>query len=344
MAVPKKVREQAEAAERALDEAMKAEGQGSREQASEAQAPEQIDSTVQVAQPLDGSASGVADNSLPANTSPEIESIRAELERERQLRRTLEGRIASQLKPANEANRQMKAQIEELTAKVKTLLEGPAKPGAMRHITEEEASELGAEIIDVQSRIVKGIIEEAAETGIIAQRLSKVLEANQVARESELEEDAVIPKAGFWDAVERLSPGARETNREDSGWADFLDMHDAYTGRLHREVAEEAISGNEPYALAGLFDAYKAGKPAAGRQAPKARPQAQQPVARPDQAGSPFVNPDGSLVNGGERFTQAQVKQFYNDLARNRYKGREDEARKLDERIMAAAQAGLITD
>lgn len=353
MAVPRQVREQAEAADRALEEVMKTGNQGSQDTAvQDAQAPNnamdgapaQPESVQAPNEPATPDVPGEAVVPEPSAKASEAEAdrIRQELERERQLRRTLEGRIASQLKPAHEANRQLKAEIDELKAQVKEMAEGPPKPGAMRYITEDEANELGQEIIDVQSRIVKGIVEEETERGSIASRLNAIQELREAAM-GQAQAEPGTPKPGFWDEVERLSPDARAINRDDPGWVDFLDTYDAYSGRKYREAAMDSFGSDDPSRLAGIIDAYKASgwysrpAPPAARQAPA------QPVPAPDQAASPFVSADGNLVNGGARFTRHQVEAFFNNLARGRFKGRETEAQKIEDQIMAAAQAGLIT-
>ena len=266
----------------------------------------------------------------------ELASLRAEMVREQALRRTLEGRLKSQLKPAHEEIRQLRRELAEQQEAVKKAIEESKKPGAQRFLSEDEARELG-DVIDVNERMVKGVIEESLETGAIAQMVEKLVQQSKAAQAV-----ASGPSEDFWPLVDQYQPGARELNRSrDAGWIDYLDEYDRRTGIQNRDLAEEALSGDDPIALADIFADYF------GRQNGTVDTTEAAPVAArrvmPERApnGAPVIRK--SAAKSEESFTQREVQAFYDDLVRGKFKGKQAEADRIENQIMEAAQAGRIT-
>lgn len=269
----------------------------------------------------------------------ELADLRAEVARERQLRRTLEGRLKSQLKPANEEIRKLRKEIAEAQEDISKMITESKKPGAERLLNEDEIADLG-DVLDVNTRMVRGILEESLESGDIAKTIEMMVSKSKAVREA-TEDDAFQgadtgPSDDFWVIVDQYAPGSRETNRiKDPAWLDFLDEYNALSGDMNRSIAEQAMAEDSPMVLVELFEAY-------WRQNGKvADTKARAPQVKPDAA--PRGTPANLAPAPEEAFTQLEIQAFYNDLARGKFKGRQSEAETIERNIMAAVEAGRVT-
>lgn len=269
-----------------------------------------------------------------AEPASDNSDLQAKLDREVQLRKTLEGRLRSQLKPANEEIRKLRKELADLQqelAKSQTENAEPETPGVEKYLSDEEKQELG-DVLDVNARMVKGILEQELGAAGIDKVMKMVMTQNEQQKETRQG-----PAADFWPLVDSYCPGARDLNRSnDVRWLQFLDQYDAETGVLNRQIAEDAFNNDDPIALADLFVECK-------RQfniSDEAEP-APVRVPKPEKAARHEARPDQAISEPGE-WTQAEVRAFYDDVARKRFKGTAEEQAKLEAEIMAAARAGRI--
>lgn len=351
MAVPKQAMEQLEKAEQAMERDMaKARA---REQAQE---PAQSQEHPPV-KPETNSSPETANGHIAEQPHVEIkhdaapsadeavERLRSELDRERQLRKTLEGRLRTQLKPANEEVKRLREELQETEERIRRIEQSNKAPGAERLLSEEERRELG-DVLDVNSRMVKGILEEESEAGgsigdLVEQLVNKSLEARQTQSSQ-----ASGPSEDFWPLVEDYCPGARDMNRlRDARWLEFLGFHNAATGEKNRTIAEQAMANDDPISLADLFVQCKRhyGIVDNPGDQPNEERQSSTRTVKPEAAGGSSVTPANRNGNQPEPWTKSEVLAFYTDVSKGKFKGKPKEQARYEAEIQAAASAGLIT-
>jgi len=334
MAVPQSALEQEKKAEQAIA-ALEAKQQHDRNPPKIEANNTPPEAQVQPVAELSDQSIAAAAEEIINESNDDLISLQEQLNRERQLRKTLEGRIRSQLKPANEEIRSLRSQLAETQERIQKIEAESKKPGAQRFLNEEEIESLG-DVLEVNTRMVKGILEEALEAGEIKAHIESLVQKSTEIRE---EQDPVGPADDFWPLVDQYCPGSREINRRsDPKWIEFLDQYNTQTGILNRELAETAMQYNDPAALADLFFDFKRKNGDIGGDSTK---QNNRPAPRPESGNQQSMSVN-QAPNVPEKFSQAQVKAFYNDLARGRFRGREAEAKAIEERIMVAAETGRI--
>lgn len=327
--VPEAVKQQAEEAEKALDDFEKAKA----EQSPETEAPvvatqENMKDELQdqpVAEP----------EATPSDPTDLTEALTAELELEKQRSRTLQGRIDSQLAKANEENKELKTMMAKMSEDMEKLKTESQLPGPKRHLSKEEAAEMGDEVLGMQERIIKGTLEEELEQGQIKKFIEDLFAKSKAAQEAVPDSSAqaaMVDENLFWGALEHYYPGGREMNNSDQGWFDFLDAFDTQSGLRNRDIGAHAFANGDVTMLVDLMKAYK---PAGHVEKSSAKP-----TIKPERSGAAPVigNPQKP------EFTKAEVESFYDDVARNKFKGTKEEALALENQIMEAAQDGRIKD
>ena len=336
MSVPSKVLEMEKEADRAIEEAQRRQDAASKPQvdfSQEAPAP--------VLPSVEGPEAEVIPPVEPAIVAEPVapvapvngEGLQLQLDRERQLRKTLEGRLRSQLKPANEEIKRLRKELNEVQETITAAQTKDKKSGAETYLNDEEAADLG-DVLDINTRMVKGILEESLGAVSIEDAVKAVMQKNHQ------ESDDTGPAADFWPIVDQLVPGSRELNRnDDPRWLQYLDQYSTSTGMLNRDVAEEAISNDDPYSLADLFAEFM--RVYGIDQAEIAVTPVTTPAPRPERGGGgrQVETPATQQI---PVWTQPEVAAFYTDVSKGKFAGRKAEADKLEAEIMAAANAGLI--
>lgn len=264
--------------------------------------------------------------------SPQIdtEALQRELELERQRNASLKGRVESQLKTANNKNKELSDQLESMQSKIDELSKQNKVPGSKRHITEEEAEELGEEVLDIQSRVIKGTLEEELESGKIEEMVKSILEKNMNVQQAK--QGPNVDMVSFWNNVESFYPGAKDINSNDKGWFAFLDLYDKNSGLKNRDVGASAINNGDVASLVDLLRNYKPiGSSSVDQKQVTVKPET---TAHARQTVEPKA----------PTFTKEGVKLFYQDIIDGKFKGKKgkQESEKIERQIMEAAQAGRI--
>jgi len=338
MSVPKNVLEQEQAAERAIDEAQRRKD-AARQDLSQPEQP--LSPSVegkpeaQVTEPIQPAPA--ADPIAPALPVAEV-SLQDQLLRERQLRKTLEGRLKSQLKPANEEIKRLKKSLEETQEVIKTMQTEGQKPGAERFLSDEERDDLG-DVLDINTRMVRGILAESLGTDGSVEDLVRAIVNESNAAQSAAENEG--PAEDFWPIVDQLCPGSREINQsKDPRWLDFLEKYNPTTGARNRDEAVAAIDSDDPPSLADIFADFMR-QNGIVQNAEATQEPARNPSPRPERAGG--GRQDAPTKEAATAtWTQAEVHAFYTDVSKGKFRGRDAEFEKLEAEIMVAIQSGAI--
>lgn len=299
---------------------------------AEAQLKE-LQNTTQVVEEAKGNDEALSSqNEETKEVSPQIniEALQQDLDLERQRNASLKGRIDSQLKQANSENKELKDSLAEMKSQLEELKNVNKVPGSKRHISEQEAEELGDDVLDIQSRVIKGTLEEELESGKIKEYVNELI--NKSLKTQQENQVPVIDTNSFWNNVEQYYPGAKSLNSTDTGWFSFLELYDTNSGLKNRDVGANAINNGDVATLVDLLKAYKPiGSVSVNEASVTTKPETTAHAKQIEQPEEP-------------RFTKKGVQLFYKDLADGRFKGKKgrEEAEKIEAQIMEAAKTGRI--
>ena len=312
MSVPKQALEQLEKAEAQLKE---------------------LQNTTQVVEEAEGNDEALSSqNEETQEVFPQadIEALQKDLDLERQRNASLKGRIDSQLKQANSENKELKDSLAEMKSQLEELKNVNKVPGSKRHISEQEAEELGDDVLDIQSRVIKGTLEEELESGKIKEYVNELI--NKSLKAQQEKQVPVVDTTSFWNNVEQYYPGAKSLNSTDTGWFSFLELYDTNSGLKNRDVGANAINNGDVATLVDLLKAYKPiGSVSVNEASVTTKPETTAHAKQVTQPEQP-------------RFTKKGVQLFYRDLADGRFKGKKgrEEAERIEAQIMEAAKTGRI--
>lgn len=141
---------------------------------------------------------------------------------------------------------------------------------------------------------------------------------------------AVTVEQVFFNDLTFLVPDWEKIN-DDPKFSDWLDQMDGFSGYRRRVILDDARRKCHAQRVAAFFTAWKA---ETGVQKPK------------PTVPSGRVQPSGNRSSGGvpEKpiYTVEQVTKFYNDVARNQFRGTKEEAEHIKRDIVAAQAEGRI--
>lgn len=250
---------------------------------------------------------------------------------------TLQGMYKAQLARAKEEARaetmQQMQVVQQMTAQnAPAVSAAPQGPAYRKYLKDPEVEEFGEEVLEMQSRMAKGVAEEAARVvSIPLMRRIEALESSQQHSSGK----------SFWASVEQHYPGAEGLN--DSGdplWLAFLDQRDPLSGMTYRDIGESAIASGDVGRVVSLMQLYSGNSSAAvetpdtNGKAPVATP----PVKPKRTKGTPAPKskPEAPLLR------ESEIKQFYDDVNRGKYRGREAEMKAKEDAIDRATDARTI--
>lgn len=213
--------------------------------------------------------------------------------------------------------------------------EAPKVEGPKRYLKKEEVDEYGDSLLDLQSRMAKGVAEDVVggEIAALRQELQRV--QSQIARTS---------GETFWDRVERVVPNARAINETDPDWHGFLGTVDPVTGSSYRKLGLEAIQSGDSSRLVAIFRVFAAVSGGSTEKeeegsSEQAAPRAVPPV-KPTGTRTVSQAPKQTAVAG--TISDSAVQKFYNDVTRGVYRNREKEQAARELEIETAANEGRI--
>lgn len=251
-----------------------------------------------------------------------LSSMNGRVERERSISQRLNERVI---------------QLENLMAAQATQ---PTNTPAPALVKPDEVTEYGAEFLDVVGRKAAEVV--VPEVAAIKNKLSELEQqlrgVGQHVNKSACER--------MHDALNQQLPNWTEIN-DNEKFLDWLALPDEYSGTIKHELLKSAYAANDAPRVLNFFKGFLASEAAAVP-----------PVTQPDQT-TPPVEPKVPLENlaapGRAKtaapppapvekpiISSADVRQFYADLAKGVYRGRDDEKNRLEKMIFEANRDGRI--
>lgn len=214
-------------------------------------------------------------------------------------------------------------QLSELTSQFQSFREtkAPAPEPVKATVDPKDVEAFGADLIEMVQRYAE---RQAAE---VERRLT-ALEAtvHGVAAQS-----AQTQEQTFYATLNRIVPDWRDIN-VDPRWLAWLGQRDPVYGAPRQAALDQAFSRLDAEHVASVFNAFVASLPAAPAPA-----SLEDQVAPSSVSSTPPAAPAARPV-----ITQKSITDFYNDVSRGRYVGRESEQARLEAEINAALAEGRV--
>jgi hypothetical protein len=190
----------------------------------------------------------------------------------------------------------------------------------------EEWGDEIADLVDTVNRLNQENAQLKQKVGHVEGTVSHVRQDSETASEQQ-----------FWATLNALVPDWQQVNQT-PGFLEWLNGADALSGFQYQSLLDNyGIRDNygtfnpnhSVERVAAVFNAWKS----------------QQPTP-PTASGSARREPNTSRAtqpqNGKPQYTRDQVTQFYNDVARGKYRHNPEEARRIEQEILAATTEGRV--
>ena len=270
------------------------------------------------------------DSQTPNDTPPDYE----------RMYRSMKGRFDR----AEQDKQALIARIDGLQATIATIQAAPPTPApaeleAARLITPAEEEEFGREFLDVVGKRAKETITpEVQELRDQIKNLKAQLEGVQgyvsVSSQSKMEQ-----------TLDTSCPNWREVNL-DQNFLSWLALPDLLSGITRHDLLKAAWDRKDGHRVAAFFIGFlseEAASAPAGNEPHQSAPVAPKvPLETFAAPGRAKTAAAGTAPAEKPVFTRAQIAAFYADRTAGRYKGREQEANRLEAEIFAAQQDGRI--
>lgn len=207
-------------------------------------------------------------------------------------------------------------------------------------ITPEMRSEYGDELLDVAARAAQERINP--EISALREELQTI--KNQTQRSAE--QQFADARLALHNALDQQVPDWTRLNNDDQ-FLDWLDLQDQFSGVRRGDLLKAAYDENNTPRVLAFFTSFlretNAVTPAPA-PAPTVDPKTGQPkvdlatLAAPGRGKSPA----GQAPQSKPIYSGAQIAAFYADKTAGRYRGKEEEADRIEREIFAAQREGRI--
>lgn len=198
----------------------------------------------------------------------------------------------------------------------------------------KDVENFGSDLVEMVNRIATAVVGQAARTfDAKARELSESVAQLQQAVTGATQRVEVTAEQAFFDSLAKLVPDW-ETINANQKFLDWLAEEDPVYGVPRQNALNAARQQLDARRAAAVFNAF------AGPRKPPA-PAATDPL---DKQVSPKAASSATPVQQDQQvlFTTAQVTKFYDDVAKGRYRGKEQEAMQVEQMINAALAEGRI--
>jgi hypothetical protein len=336
MALPAQVQKQSEAVNKLYDELNKAtEGAG----ADVAEAAEDAVEATPTAHTTDS-----AEEQAPAPRQEEqkAEGGKDEEETYEQRWRSLQGMYNAEVPRLHAERRELTNRVQQLEQLLASMTSKPAeqaKESAEKLITEQDIEDYG-DSIDVMRRVFREEAGALKQENAQLRNMIQQMQANVVPKVQQLSQrQAVSSEQQFWSELQTAVPDWQDINTSQEFQSWLLEV-DPLTGVPRQTYLEDAQRNLDARRVVNFFTAWKgqAGVPNARST------RTAQSTSELEKQVAPGKGRSGGNKTAGEpkTYTQADIRNFFTDVQRGKYKGKEAERDRIERDIFAAQREGRI--
>jgi hypothetical protein len=334
MALPAQVRKQSEAVNKLYEELNADTEQTVETTESE---PEGVEGTSQ------GGEADSAANGAPKSTKPtEQAAVDPDEEETFEKRyRSLQGMYNAEVPRLAAEKRELTNRVQQLEQLIASMNAAPApqQEPAQKLVTEQDLEDYG-DSIDVMRRVFREeMASKDAEIGEL-KNLVRQMQGTVVPQVHQLSQNyAVSNEQRFWADLQTAVPDWQEINGNKEFQAWLLEV-DPLTGIARQTYLDDAQRNMDARRVANFFTAWKGltGKTdARTSREPQSASELERQVA-PGKGRSGGAKPQGEA----KTYTSEDIKKFFSDVQKGKYKGRETERDRIERDIFAAQREGRI--
>lgn len=239
---------------------------------------------------------------------------------------TLRSKYDAELPRAAQDLRESREEQRKLSARVGELEQLLAAGAGSNTLTEEERRLAGPDLLKVMEKVSNEAATKAAVAAV------KPLAERQ-------EDLQRMTDAAYFQALDEGLPEWERQN-DDPRFMAWLQQVDPVTQRVRMDALKRAEAGRQGYRVLEIFKAFKEGREIG---APQAGARAGLETRVEPAAGGGSGDQKNQVDAAGKRiWTRGEIKQFYAEKNRGDWRGREQEARTIEEDIFAANSDGRV--
>lgn len=247
--------------------------------------------------------------------------------------RSLQGMFAQKTSELQAQNKQYESQLAQMQAQIQALSQARAQEEtkAKAEADPKDIENFGADMVDMVQRYAERVFQSMA-----SQFGGKVADMESRLKNLETQVSGVSDRTNltleqqFYATLKTLVPDWEDVNK-DERWLKWLAEIDPVYGAPRQAALDAAHQKLDVERVANVFRAFKATAPA------KPQSSLANQVAPSGAAASVPTAPQAKPI-----LSSKFVEKFYNDLAKGRYAGKEQEAASLEAEINLAAAEGRI--
>lgn len=235
--------------------------------------------------------------------------------------KTLQGLFNSEMPKLQTRVKELERQLVETQSKPAPAPE-PAKPAA----DPKDVENFGADMVEMVTRNAEAITRKLA--GDVLARIT----ALENALKSTQQNVTMTAEEMFFDRLAKAVPDWQTINANES-FLNWLAEIDPVYGQPRQAALNYAQQSLDASRAVAVFNAWKATQ----QPAAKAAPSVDQQISPRPAASAPAPATENKPV-----ISQKQITAFYDDVARGKYRGREQEAAKIEQTINLALVEGRV--
>jgi len=185
--------------------------------------------------------------------------------------------------------------------------------------------------------------------GIVADQMVTTIRTESDTKMKAIEQvGAKNAQTAFFETLNHEVPGWQQICQTDPNWPVWLGVIEDYTGKLRLELLKEASTRFDAKAVLKMLRDFRTAYPTQPVVIPIAANPNPNPPVPPAPPGSAFVGPPSAPSAGSpsvtppEQITRKFVSDFYLDVAKGRYRGRDPERITIEAKINRANIEGRI--
>lgn len=208
-----------------------------------------------------------------------------------------------------------------------------------RLVSEKEVEEYGEDTVDLLRRVSREeYLPYLQKLASLEDTLSKLQSSVVPQVESVIQTQTRTAEERFWESLEHLVPDWREVNANQD-FHTWLLEYDPLIGDTRQSLLEQAQGSLDHNRVAQFFNTWKSFyQGSAGKAEPNPSQSELEKQIAPGKARS-AKTPTGSEA---QTYTPEDIKKFFDDVRKGKYKNREDERNRIERDIFAAQQQGRI--
>ena len=252
--------------------------------------------------------------------------------------KSLQGMYNSDVPRLNAQNRDLTSRVAQLEQLLSTVKDEPAQKTPVQTaklITDDDVKEYGDSIAVMKKAAREEVSQEIAQLKQQLGQLQGVLpQVQQVQAQQEKSGEQI-----FWTTISNEVPNWNEINSNEDfkSWLLEIDPLTGISRQTYLEDAQKQLDANRVIQFFRTWEGAN-GKTDTAQVDRSAQQSQLQKQVSPGKSRNNGVKPSGQA----KTYTQKDIKEFFADVRKGKYKGRDDERGRIERDIFAAQQEGRI--